>query len=82
MAPQGKTAWLTQPYLVPPKGQKRGYRGYGVLPDAKVNELVAKAVNNGWQILVHGNGDAAIDQMIAAVRASGRWRKRVPRGPC
>lgn len=74
-SPQGKTAWLTQPYLVPPKGQKRGYRGYGVLPDAKVNELVAKAVNNGWQILVHGNGDAAIDQMIAAVRASGPVEK-------
>ena len=74
-SPQGKTAWLTQPYLVPPKGQKRGYRGYGVLPDARVNELVAKAVNNGWQILVHGNGDAAIDQMIAAVRASGLVEK-------
>ena len=70
-SPQGKTAWLTQPYKVPPKGQKPGYRGYGVLPDAKANEQVAKAVSNGWQILMHANGDAAIDQMIAAVRASG-----------
>jgi hypothetical protein len=30
-SPQGKTAWLTEPYLVPPDGQKAGYRGYGVL---------------------------------------------------
>lgn len=70
-SPQGKTAWLTEPYLVPPDGQKQGYRGYGAISDAKANEQVAKAIHNGWQILVHGNGDAAIDQFIAAVRASG-----------
>ncbi|MEG1357699.1 amidohydrolase, partial [Comamonas sp.] len=65
-SPQGKTAWLTEPYLVPPEGQKQGYRGYGAISDAKANEQVAKAINNGRQILVHGNGDAAIDQFIAA----------------
>lgn len=70
-SPQGKTAWLSEPYLQPPEGQKPGYRGYGVLSDARANEEVAKAIRNGWQILVHGNGDAAIDQFIAAVRASG-----------
>ncbi|MEG0151379.1 MAG: amidohydrolase [Comamonas sp.] len=74
-SPQGKTAWLTEPYLVPPDGQKQGYRGYGAISDAKANEQVAKAINNGWQILVHGNGDAAIDQFIAAVRASGPVEK-------
>ena len=74
-SPQGKTAWLTEPYLVPPDGQKQGYRGYGAVSDAKANEQVAKAINNGWQILVHGNGDAAIDQFIAAVRASGPVEK-------
>lgn len=70
-SPQGKTAWLTEPYLLPPDGQQPGYRGYGVLSDVRANEQVAKAIHNGWQILVHGNGDAAIDQFIAAVRASG-----------
>nr|WP_291595469.1 amidohydrolase [Comamonas sp.] len=70
-SPQGKTAWLTEPYRVPPDGQQPGYRGYGVLSDARANEQVARAIHNGWQILVHGNGDAAIDQFIAAVRASG-----------
>ena len=81
-SPQGKTAWLTEPYLVPPHGQKKGYRGYGVMPDAKANEYVARAVSNGWQILVHGNGDAAIDQMIGAVRASGSVEKARAVRPC
>ncbi|MEG0148681.1 MAG: amidohydrolase [Comamonas sp.] len=74
-SPQGKTAWLTQPYLVPPHGQKPGYKGYGVLSDAQANAQVAKAIGNGWQILVHANGDAAIDQFIHAVRASGPVEK-------
>ncbi len=70
-SPQGKTAWLTQPYLVPPDGQKPGYTGYGVMDDAQARVQVAKAVANRWQILVHANGDAAIVQFIQAVRAAG-----------
>jgi predicted amidohydrolase YtcJ len=27
-SPQGKTAWLTQPYLVPPEGQSKDYKGF------------------------------------------------------
>ncbi|MEG0921050.1 MAG: amidohydrolase [Comamonas sp.] len=70
-SPQGKTAWLTQPYLLPPDGQSPGYKGYGVMDDAQARVQVAKAVANRWQILVHANGDAAIDQFIQAVRAAG-----------
>ncbi|MFD2755222.1 amidohydrolase [Comamonas terrae] len=70
-SPQGKTAWLTQPYRVPPAGQPPGYKGYGVLSDAQAHAAVARAVEHGWQILVHANGDAAIDQFIGAVRAAG-----------
>ena len=70
-SPQGKTAWLTEPYRVPPDGQQAGYRGYGVMDDAEARAQVAKAVANRWQILVHANGDAAIDQFIQAVRAAG-----------
>lgn len=70
-SPQGKTAWLTRPYLIPPAGQRPDYKGYGVLSDAQAHAAVAKAVDHGWQILVHANGDAAIDQFIGAVRAAG-----------
>ena len=26
-SPQGRTAWRTIPYLIPPEGQKSGYKG-------------------------------------------------------
>ena len=71
-SPQGKTAWLSHPYHVPPHGRGADYVGYPALPDAQANALVAKAYENGWQLLVHANGDAAIDQMIAAIGAAGK----------
>ena len=32
-SPQGKTAWLTKPYHVPPAGQAADYRGYPAVSD-------------------------------------------------
>jgi predicted amidohydrolase YtcJ len=68
-SPQGRTAWRTIPYLLPPDGQKPDYRGYPVIPDTRVIEGVfEEAYRNGWPTHVHANGDAAIDQLIAALR--------------
>lgn len=73
-SPQGKTAWLTQPYLVPPEGQKPGYRGYPIMSDEEAEKYVSQAMENGWQLLTHANGDAAIDQYIRAVaRATEKY---------
>ena len=69
-SPQGRTAWRTQPYLLPPDGQDADYLGYGAMSDAEANAIVDKAYANDWQILVHANGDAAIDQMLVAVAAA------------
>ena len=69
-SPQGKTAWLSQPYLVPPTGQKKGYKGYPVMTDEQAIDYVKTAYKNKWQILCHSNGDAAIDQFIKAVDAA------------
>ena len=66
-SPQGKTAWLSAPYLEPPEGQKAGYLGYGSMPDAAAEHFVDLAFQNRWQLLVHANGDAAIDQLLRAV---------------
>ncbi|MEW5681964.1 MAG: amidohydrolase [Pseudomonadota bacterium] len=63
-SPQGKTAWLSHPYHVPPAGQDEHYAGYPVFDDDKVRSHVDKAYSNNWQLLVHANGDAAIDQML------------------
>jgi predicted amidohydrolase YtcJ len=68
-SPQGRTAWRTEPYLLPPDGQEPGYAGYPAIPDtAEVSELFAEAYDKGWQTLCHVNGDAAADQMFEAMR--------------
>ena len=74
-SPQGKTAWLTEPYYVPPEGQPKDYRGYAAIDEQTTNEAVEKAYTNGWQILVHANGDAASDRFIDAVRLA---KKKYP----
>jgi len=72
---QGKTAYLSKPYKVPPPGAKKDYRGYSAFPDAKeYDTLVDAAFKNNWQILTHCNGDAAMDMYIRAVRlAANRY---------
>ena len=68
-SPQGRTAWRTSPYLIPPDGQGQDYAGYPAIPDqARVDDIVDTAYRNGWQLLAHANGDAAVDQLIAAHR--------------
>jgi predicted amidohydrolase YtcJ len=70
-SPQGKTAWFTKPYFVEPAGQPASYRGYPIFAmDEEALVLMTKAYQNNWQVLVHANGDAAIDQLIRIVRAA------------
>lgn len=64
-SPQAKTAWLSAPYYIVPEGEPEDYRGYPVQPDDDVVcGYFRQCLKNGWQILVHCNGDAAIDQFI------------------
>jgi len=67
-SPQGKTAWLSQPYYVPPEGKPASYRGYPAITEQQALDAVELAFRNDWQIEVHANGDAAVDLLIAAVR--------------
>lgn len=70
-SPQGRTAWRTEPYLLPPDGQGDDYLGYPAIPDNDVViGLLDNAYKQGWQVLVHANGDAAVDQMLLAVAAA------------
>ena len=70
-SPQGRTAWRTQPYLLPPDGQSPDYVGYPAIPDDQiVIDIVDKAHANNWQVLAHANGDAAVDQLLKAMRAA------------
>lgn len=69
-SPQGKTAWLSHPYHIPPKGAAEDYVGYSIMPDEKAMEHMMTAFENNWQVMVHANGDAAIDQFIESLEAA------------
>ncbi len=66
-SPQGKTAWLSEPYLHPPHGQGKDYAGYPTLAEASVNDAVSAAFAENTQVIAHANGDAASDQLLRAV---------------
>jgi predicted amidohydrolase YtcJ len=66
-SPQGKTAFLTQPYFVPPPGQPADYRGYPMAPQPFVDAALARFLPAGIPVIAHANGDAAEDMLIEAV---------------
>ncbi len=70
-SPQGKTAFMTTPYLTGgPAGQK-DWRGEPTQSSEEFARQVKKALDAGVQVFVHANGDAAIDQVIEAVERAG-----------
>lgn len=59
-SPQARTAWLSRPY----EGES-DYCGYPRLTDAQAAERMAPALEEGWQVMAHCNGDAACEQFLA-----------------
>lgn len=80
-SPQGKTAWLTEPYFKPPNGKPGTYNGYPTFSDEQANQYIAEAFEKNWQVLTHANGDAAIEQFINAVEAGTARHGRKDRRP-
>ena len=70
-SPQGKTAFFTTPYLTGgPSGQKN-WKGEPTFPQEELNAMVKKVYDDKLQLLVHANGDAAIDMALKAHEAAG-----------
>lgn len=67
-SPQGKTAWLTQPYLVPPEGQSKDYKGFPIFTDETLYEDLKTLFQDHITAQLHVNGDAAIDQAIRVIK--------------
>jgi len=67
-SPQGKTAYLTEPYYKPPHNESKSYRGYPLIPQTEVSEWVKKYADLNIPIMAHANGDAAADMLIKAVK--------------
>lgn len=68
-SPQGRTAWLKAPYHHVPDGRPADYRGYRQMEDADLRGWLVRAADRNWQVFVHVNGDAAMDQLIEAAAA-------------
>jgi len=67
-SPQGKTAWLTQPYLVPPEGQNADYKGFPIFSDDVLYADLKHLFQNNITAQLHVNGDAAIDQALRIIQ--------------
>ncbi|CAF4331864.1 unnamed protein product [Didymodactylos carnosus] len=69
-SPQGKTAYLTQPYLNPPIGQSNTYRGYPIMEQNQLDFFYDKFYSRKWQIQTHCNGDACIEMVLNSIEKS------------
>ena len=63
-SPQGKTAWFTTPYLTGGPGGEKDWKGEPGLPVDAMQAAMQKCYDNKLQVLMHANGDAAIDFLI------------------
>ena len=66
-SPQGKTAYLTEPYYKPPHSESDSYKGYPLIPQSEVSKWVQEYAELKIPIMAHANGDAAADMLIEAV---------------
>ncbi len=66
-SPQGRTAFLSEPYAEGPPGTAADYRAYPTYPAEKFNPRMAEMIERGIPTLVHANGDGAIDMLIEGI---------------
>lgn len=62
---QGYTGYLSEPYHEPFHGDAE-YRGYPRVPYPELAQWIKKYHSAGFQLAVHGNGDASIDDILDA----------------
>ena len=67
-SPQGKTAYLTEPYYKPPHSESDSYKGYPLIPQSEVSKWIKEYAELKIPIMAHANGDAAADMLIEAVK--------------
>ena len=72
---QGYTGYLGAPYHRQPEG-KSDYRGYAQRSRAELVRLVRQYHRAGHQVAIHGNGDAAIEDILFAYREAQRGMPR------
>ena len=68
-SPQGLTAWMTEPYVEGPDGE-RDWVAYGTMTDDDAAAFAKAAIDSNHQLLCHTNGDAAADQLLRVYEAA------------
>lgn len=64
---QGYTGYLANPYHeLLDKNLPPAWRGYAIRSRSALVALIAEYHKKGWQVAVHANGDAAIDDVLEA----------------
>lgn len=67
---QGKTGYVSLPYVEPPDGKGADYRAYPMISADVFQKALDPLLQRNVPLLVHANGDAAIDMMIDGLVAS------------
>jgi len=66
-SPQGRTAWVTEPYVEGPPGAPADYVSYPTMEPDTLKALVTQVIRKGVPVSVHCNGDAASDVFLDGV---------------
>ena len=73
-SPQGRTAYFTKPYLTGGPGGEKNWVGEPMFPKAQLHDFVRFIYENKLQLIVHCNGDAAIDLFLDAHQSNAKDR--------
>jgi predicted amidohydrolase YtcJ len=65
-SPQGRTAFFSTPYLTGGPGGEKDWKGEPTFPQHIVNSMVKRVYEMNVPLLLHCNGDAAIDAFLTA----------------
>jgi predicted amidohydrolase YtcJ len=74
-SPQGRTAFFTKPYLTGGPDGEKNWVGEPTFSKAQLHDFVKFIYDNKLQLIVHCNGDAAIDMLLDAHAANAKDRK-------
>ncbi|MFL2850125.1 MAG: amidohydrolase [Pseudohongiellaceae bacterium] len=69
-SPQGRTAWMSQPYNAGPPGVDADYVAYPSYDPDAYRQRVDRLLERGVPVLAHANGDEAIELMIDGIEES------------
>lgn len=71
-SPQGRTAWLTQPYVANKNFPQENYVAYTTTDKMFYQDAIQTLFANNIQAISHANGDAAIDLMLDSLEKATR----------